>query len=508
MLAYDNWPSGKECDASDVFFRVLPYGPPSAPGYAFSLRIMATLSLVLLAGCYTPLHSPACPAASLPNVYRMPYRSVAPRLNLAKLTVPPPRDYILGANDTVEISVPDLVSGVADRPIRSRIMADDTVTLPLVGKVMIGGMNLSAAQDAINAAYAAGFLANPRVSVALTEKHTTSVSVIGEVAAPGVYALPRYENDVGHALALAGGFRDVAAEVVEVHRRVSRQDFEARMFVKTKSSETTTPDSTVAMTGFSKKSDFDGAAEGTDSLSISFANSTEVSGSAEPDFDENEADDRPSGQATPVQETALSRSVIAADDFEPAPVDDSGQIEVVLRIPLRGGVTTVAWEGGSPIESNLTAEDVTMKPGDVVVIPRLQDEVFFVVGNLSASNRVNFAVQERDRQLGNAFLIPPDRDIDAVTAVAMAGYIDPISSPDTITVHRQIPGQTPLLIHVDLIKARYDWNENVYIQPGDILYLNPDADWWMRRTFDRILPDIILSPYTNAMRYWIPGTGL
>ena len=49
-----------------------------------------------------------------------------------------------------------------------------------------------------------------------------------------------------------------------------------------------------------------------------------------------------------------------------------------------------------------------------------------------------------------------DAVIDVVTAVSMAGYIDPIDSPTTVTVHRMLPNGPPLLIHVDLIKARFD----------------------------------------------------
>ena len=84
-------------------------------------------------------------------------------------------------------------------------------------------------------------------------------------------------------------------------------------------------------------------------------------------------------------------------------------------------------------------------------------------------------------------MLPEDREIDVVTAVAMAGYIDPIDSPTTVTVHRTMPEGTPLLIRVDLIKARTDPEETVFVQPGDIIYLNPDAWWYSRRLFDHLI---------------------
>jgi hypothetical protein len=95
-----------------------------------------------------------------------------------------------------------------------------------------------------------------------------------------------------------------------------------------------------------------------------------------------------------------------------------------------------------------------------------------------------------------------------VTAVAMAGYIDPIESPSTVTVHRSIPGRPPMLIRVDLIDARYSWKENIYVQPGDIIYLNPDACWWWRRTFDNVVPDLITIPYGEALARWINPFGV
>ena len=100
--------------------------------------------------------------------------------------------------------------------------------------------------------------------------------------------------------------------------------------------------------------------------------------------------------------------------------------------------------------------------------------------------------------------MPKDREIDVVTAVAMAGYIDPIDSPTTVTVHRVMPDGNPMLIHVDLIKARYDRRETIFVQAGDIIYLNPDAHWWFRRTFDKVVDDLILLPYGAAViKRWI-----
>ena len=64
-------------------------------------------------------------------------------------------------------------------------MANGEIHLPMVGAVRVGGVNLMTAQKRINDAYANGFLVDPRVSVALGEKATTSIVVLGKVNRPG-----------------------------------------------------------------------------------------------------------------------------------------------------------------------------------------------------------------------------------------------------------------------------------------------------------------------------------
>jgi polysaccharide export outer membrane protein len=328
-------------------------------------------------------------------------------LNFANLTVRPPADYQLGPNDVLEVSIPDLYRGAEIRPLRVQVMSDGKITLPLIEPLQVAGANLSQAQLAIAGAYGQGILENPRINVALAEKSSIEVLVLGEVNRPGVQVLQKYQNDVGHALASAGGLGKDAAEMVEVHRRL------------------------------------------------------DLAPGVEP----------------------LPRADL--EEFENNPQDP----KKIIRIPFRG------LPAGS-----IGPEDVTLGPGDVLVVPSRKNEVFFVVGRLNQTNLVRFSLGDRERELGTGLILPRDREVDVVQAVAMAGYIDPIDSPTTVTVHRTLPDGRPMLIHVDLIKSRYDWQENIYVQPGDIIYLNPDFPWYFRRTFDRVVPDLILTPYIRAIR--------
>jgi protein involved in polysaccharide export with SLBB domain len=398
-------------------------------------------------GCYAPLRSTGISASRLPEEYRTPRRTAGPQLNLSTLTLETQGDYILGPDDLLDLTIEGLYRGVEVRPIRVRVMTNGTISLPMIGAVKVAGMNLAEASDAVTRAYAEGnVLKDTKTSVLLAEKSSTSVVVLGEVRTPGVQRLPKYENDVAHALAAAGGLAEDAADEIEIHRRrspIKQMGGELIDFQKPR------VDPEVILLGDEEK----------------FNSEPRQPGGVDP-------------------KAPLVLSSFSQPAAEP-------ELEIV-RIPLRGNPTR-------PIR----IDDVVLQNGDVVVVPSRKSEVFYVVGKLSPTNFVRFNIGARERDLGAGFLLPKDREIDVVTAVAMAGYIDPIDSPTTVTVHRVCPSGEPALIIVDLIKARTDRCENLLVEAGDIIYLNPDVPWYFRRTFDRLVDNL----FSFGVSYRIPTGG-
>lgn len=410
------------------------------------LRLLTlSVALCILPGCYAPLTSRAIPASTLPDEFRAPLRTGGSPLNLSTLTITPPRDYLLGPNDVLEVTIPGLYEQAEVKPIRVQVMADGTVHLPLIGSVPVQGNNLVDAQRTISKAYAQGFIVEPRISVVLADKSTSSVLVLGQVKQPGTYALPKYENDIGHALGAALGLTDEAGDYIEVHRQFPASHPAAMPSYQQYGQRPSSP----PMYHFARLPQTDEQMV----HAVSHGNS----------FD---------GPFTGPLRHNVERG-------EPQ----------ILRIPLRDLHGQV-----------LNPQDIVLGPGDVVVVPDRRHEVFYVVGALSTANTVRFTVGNRERELGVGFVLPRDREIDVVTAVAMAGYIDPIHSPTTVTVHRAGPDFQPMLLHVDLIKARYDYRETILVQPGDIIYLNPDHQWWWRRFIDRTLVEAFQAPYTRIWR--------
>ena len=121
----------------------------------------------------------------------------------APVTVP--SDYVIGAEDMLQISVwknESLSRQLAVRP-------DGKISMPLLHDVQAAGLTPMQLQEKL--AIALGeFMPNPEVAVTVSDVRSYRISVLGEVQKPGVLQL-KSDTSVLEAIALAGGFRDFAS---------------------------------------------------------------------------------------------------------------------------------------------------------------------------------------------------------------------------------------------------------------------------------------------------------
>jgi polysaccharide biosynthesis/export protein len=98
------------------------------------------------------------------------------------------------------------------------IAEDGTVAVPLVGNVPVAGLSATNAAQRIAAAFKKGqFLKNPQVTVLVTQSRSQMVSVLGEVRAPGRFAVDASTN-VLDLLAQAGGTTDRSGNTMYIIR--------------------------------------------------------------------------------------------------------------------------------------------------------------------------------------------------------------------------------------------------------------------------------------------------
>ncbi len=93
----------------------------------------------------------------------------------------------------------------------SRIDSRGRINLPLLGEIVVGGHTVAEAQELIQKAYRDGrFLRAPQVTVSIEEYAPREVSIQGQIASPGRYALPTESTfTVVELVTKAGGITDI-----------------------------------------------------------------------------------------------------------------------------------------------------------------------------------------------------------------------------------------------------------------------------------------------------------
>lgn len=140
--------------------------------------------------------------------------------------------YILGAGDVLSIQFydPDLANQFSGNFL---LLSDGTAALPLIGPARLSGLALSQANTWLQTLYGQELL-RPELTLSVSKPRPIRVSLVGEVARPGIYTLTESEQSrteesvsirglptVVDAIAKAGGITQLAnLRVVRLQRRL------------------------------------------------------------------------------------------------------------------------------------------------------------------------------------------------------------------------------------------------------------------------------------------------
>ncbi len=116
------------------------------------------------------------------------------------------KTYVIGENDLLEVDVWKDKEISRTIPVRP----DGKISLPLIGEIQASGLTPLQLQDDI-AQRLKSFLANPEVTVIVTDPRSRHFNIVGMIAKPGEYPLSQ-SMTVLDAISVAGGFRDFAKE--------------------------------------------------------------------------------------------------------------------------------------------------------------------------------------------------------------------------------------------------------------------------------------------------------
>jgi polysaccharide export outer membrane protein len=120
----------------------------------------------------------------------------------------PLEDYTLGPGDELTVSVPE-VDELQNQ--HARISQAGTVSLPLIGKVEMGGVDEDQARAVISKQLAK-FMKEPRVEMYVERYRSRGVALAGAVQKPGVYDLATFGDSLSDMIAMAGGLTPDAAQ--------------------------------------------------------------------------------------------------------------------------------------------------------------------------------------------------------------------------------------------------------------------------------------------------------
>lgn len=127
------------------------------------------------------------------------------------------QEYVIGGGDLLKITVydnPDLTT-------ESRVSNDGKITFPLIGEVQANGSTAIELEKKISRLLEDGYIVKPQVAVFIEEYKSKKVSVLGEVAKPGLVVL-RGAYSLMEAISDAGGMTPNAGNQLVIQRKINK----------------------------------------------------------------------------------------------------------------------------------------------------------------------------------------------------------------------------------------------------------------------------------------------
>ena len=116
------------------------------------------------------------------------------------------RDYVIGPNDVLDVSILDLLESGLETTLRRQVTISGYIDLPLLpDRIKAEGYTKDELTEIIKRAYSPHILRDPTVAVTVAAQRQNTFSILGAVAAPGTYTIPRKDLRLLGALALARG---------------------------------------------------------------------------------------------------------------------------------------------------------------------------------------------------------------------------------------------------------------------------------------------------------------
>ena len=417
--------------------------------------------------------------------------------------------YRVVAGDVLEVTIPSVLSatsvqasamptGNAPRACVCRVANDGTIAMPVAGRIEVAGQSPAEIDTAIAAAYCPQYSVQPpSVYTRVLEFCTRKVSVMGDVAKPGVYSLRNDEMSLVSLLTAAGGIRDNDAALIRINRSAShvgrktacpgsnsdtRQSLQPDAAVSLVSATDAFAEEVAAYLEMSFTQNDPSSATGQLAISLhgKLVTSEHLDLSNESEM-QAFADKLTQKGLEPAEVMTIQRRVCALAEQLADPRSQvrrekqccntaEGQGEEGIY-PIEGDAALLlAEKRQTPLVSgtlvlpvgcgDIPFEDVALQAGDRVVVERREPPLFTVIGLVE--------------QPGN-FPYPRGAQYNLIQAIAFAGGGDRITEPRYATVYRlnddgEIVSVVLPIAH-DSSRGRHTDAMQTKIKPGDVVAL-------------------------------------
>jgi len=322
-----------------------------------------------------------------------------------------PHDYVIGTGDVISIDVFDVKELSRD----VRVSQTGTIGIPLVPvRLHVAGLTEAQAEQKIAEVLEAnGLVTHPDVSVSVKERKSKPITVVGAVNHPLVYEADR-QVTLLEVLAEAGGLSADAGDQVIVTRPVPEMTFD----------ETQPP----------PIGDEDGSVKPQQRAKVE----------AKP------------LNAEPANPNARATTAAASAEPPPLPNSDASSQKASLGAAAAGTPTdTFTVSLNELMENGNLKNNMVLQAGDVVTVPH--SGVVYVLG----------AVQRP-----GGFVLTNDREqLTTLKILALAGgFTTTAKSSHAVVIRKDASGKQQE-VDIDLKKIRNRQQEDLQLQPSDILYV-------------------------------------
>ncbi|KPJ97420.1 MAG: periplasmic polysaccharide biosynthesis/export protein [Desulfobacterales bacterium SG8_35] len=134
------------------------------------------------------------------------------------------QEYIIGEGDILVIRVydnPELDTTV-------RVGGDGIISMPLLGPIKVGGMDVAAIAGRLEALLGDGYLLSPKVNVFVQEYRSKKVTILGQVNRPGLIEL-QGSITLLELISRAEGLTEDAGGLITIKRKMLSDDSENKV---------------------------------------------------------------------------------------------------------------------------------------------------------------------------------------------------------------------------------------------------------------------------------------